>query len=355
MVGSLNARKGTSNYSKRSSHSSSSSCCLLLVNVVWISGLASLFTNRLKHSNVYPHTLVNGTGSEVSLTGSFINCANAVVDDNGQFQEDFHDGSVTISCRRFHYKVPITELMALQGSNLIIGVLSGSDMTRRRTIRETWKQLAPSSVFFVVSGDFANIEEEYKEYNDIMWLDEADHHIDDGTYKTQFLFQIVNTYTTDFNFLLKTEDDCFVNITKFDTNQDEYIISNFWGICNHDNSKIHRPGASYMPGNKEEVTYDQYPSLYFPPFCSGAGYLVSSEFLNCAVIEMPNLRYFKFDDVSTGMLAERCHIEPVDAGHDKIHAFSSAKPMHKVLEDLWIEQTTFSVSHMVRRWNGTVI
>jgi hypothetical protein len=348
--GSLQARKGTTTKGGHKRSGSASNSQMLILNLVWILGLGSLFSNRLTGS--YNLAVMGSEKGTIHMTGSFANCTTPVQEE-GNFQEGFHDGTVTISCRRFHYKASVEKLATAKGSTLMIGVISGSDELRRRAIRETWKQLAPTSVFFVVCGNFADIEEEYEAHQDILWLDKEDSY-DDLPYKTQFLIQMVQAHTHEYKFLLKTDDDCFVNITKFNEAPELYTSSHYWGSCKSNMTGVIRPGDTYLPGYHPtfEVTFEEYPYQFFPMYCVGAGFLMSKDFVDCAVYEIPFLRFFKFDDVATGMLAERCHVLPVDAGQNKIHV-AKEKPIQNTRMDLWIEHNLESIRYMVGRWNDT--
>ena len=354
----LRVRKGTSkggSQYQRAGSSALNNFYLALLNVVWIAGLASLFNRRIRRS--YVPTMGADTKSNnhpLRLTGSFDNCSTAIVEEK-PFHQGFHDGSVTLSCRRFHYKAPADELAALSGSYLIIGVISTSDNSRRWAIRQTWKQLAPFSVFFVLSGDFDKIKEEYELYKDIVWLDKEEND-SDLTYKTQLLFHVIHSHTYEFNFLLKTNDDCFVNVTKFEENPEVYSYADYWGHCKPNTTiSVTRPSEAHMLGYdpKFELVMEEYS--YSLHYCFGAGVLLSNDFVKCAVNEIASIRYFEFDNVATGMLAERCHIEPVDAGHNKIQVSKSKQFSNATVMDFWIQQNFFSIQSMVKRWNNSVV
>lgn len=351
--GSLQARKGTTTKGIHKRGGFASTIQMLILNLVWILVLASLFTNRLTGSSNLAK-MASEKGSDIHMTGSFANCT-TLMQEEGTFKEGFHDGTVTISCRRFHYKASVEKLATATGSTLFIGVISSSDEGRRRAIRETWKQLAPQSVFFVVCGDFAGIEEEYEAHQDILWLDKEDIY-NDLAYQTQFLIQMVQAHAPEYKFLLKTNDDCFVNITKFNEAPEIYTSSHYWGSCKSNMTGIIRPGDTYLPGYhpKFEVTLEEYPYQFFPLYCDGAGFLMSKDFVDCAVNEIPFLKHIKFDDVASGMLAERCHVLPVDAGQNKIQV-AKEKHIPNTRMVLWIETNLVSIQSMVNRWNGTML
>merc|ERR1719162_2136998 len=61
------------------------------------------------------------------------------------------------------------------------------------------------------------------------------------------------------------------------------------------------------------VTYKMYPEPMFPRYCQGAGFGLSRTLLDCAAggHHVSDFRYIPFEDVSIGILAERCGYEPI--------------------------------------------
>jgi hypothetical protein len=64
---------------------------------------------------------------------------------------------------------------------------------------------------------------------------------------------------------------------------------------------------------KWAVSFDIYPEELYPTYCQGAGYALSRKFVRCAVEQghINQFRYNPFEDVSIGLLAERCNVLPV--------------------------------------------
>ncbi|MGH7974136.1 MAG: hypothetical protein ACREBR_01325 [bacterium] len=67
-------------------------------------------------------------------------------------------------------------------------------------------------------------------------------------------------------------------------------------------------GAYYI--SKEDFESDQYP-----PYASGAGYVVSSTFLQCAATIMTNISFEPSEDAATGILAQRCGVQCIYSDH----------------------------------------
>jgi len=213
----------------------------------------------------------------------------------------------------------------------------------RQSIRETWGNRTMSAhiarVFFLVAGRWDDIQQEYDEYQDLLWIDEEE--VYDGersvlTHKTLSFVSVVHHFTTMNNGVntasylhcFKTDDDSYVNVDKLysvlykektikrnpNYNEDEI---NYWGKCQ---TKIFPPDRS---NGKWSISNKTYPETWFPPYCQGAGFALSAKFVNCAVgmNHIANMRFMPFEDVAVGILAERCGIRPTTAFHKLIRMY----------------------------------
>jgi len=256
-------------------------------------------------------------------TGSFENCSQTFTPERwkpvsqpyGSSSLDSDDGNVTVSCHTIYYRAPVAELS--KPHSLIVGVLSaasGSGPNRRSYIRSTWAK--ETSVFFLVAGPWADVKEEYMQYKDMIWINEDEIYLGEQsvlTYKTVSFFAIVQKYALDpkdggFQYALKTDDDSYVKTkaiqSKIDNSIKEGEKLHYFGHCPQFMVKPLREGDT----KKWVMTYQTYPEPMFPLYCQGAGFILSREFIDCAVNNhhISNFRYMPFEDVSVGILAERC-------------------------------------------------
>ena len=102
------------------------------------------------------------------------------------------------------------------------------------------------------------------------------------------------------NYVLKTDDDCFVNTELF---------SQFLEKHNKHSTKLYA-GFSMKsldvirnPLNKWHVSRSSYPGRSYPPYASGTGYVVSRDVLQAMVQAAPDVQYFPMEDAYTGVLA----------------------------------------------------
>ena len=259
-----------------------------------------------------------------SDTGSFQNCIQSFTP-NHEPSMMKNDGFITVSCHTFTFRAPMENIQ--RPNEIVIGVLSaasGSGPTRRNYIRSTWAKELPNGVFFLVAGPWKDIEEEFMYYKDMIWIDEEEVYQGEQsvlTYKTISFFTILHRFALSadqggFHHAIKTDDDSYVNVKKWkeflakeedDEDEEESSSYDYFGQCPQFQVKPSRDRK-----NKWPVTYTTYPEPSFPLYCQGAGFGLSRELLSCAVDQghVEKFRYMPFEDVSIGLLAERCGYKP---------------------------------------------
>ena len=244
-------------------------------------------------------------------TGSFANCTDRSFKEGAPHPDQKH---VTIACETLPYRVPNRAV----SEDIVVGVLSTAGKpgpSRRTAIRETWGK--GHSVFFLISGPWTEeIAAEYEEQRDLIWLDTHESYLH-VTEKVMLFMSVSNLFARDFGtkFAIKTDDDSYVDIP----NLTQYLLNNrnsvqdYWGSCHLGQVQVYRKEKW-----KWALLRHEYPEDWFPPYCVGAGYMVSAHFLDLAVQHIANLRRMPWEDVATGILAERIGISPTDAENEKM-------------------------------------
>ena len=245
-----------------------------------------------------------------SDTGSLQNCKPGPKS-NYKIVKNQNSGELYISCQKIKFKASYQKIANAKG--IIVGVLSaasGSGPKRRNYIRSTWASNEISnSVFFLVAGPWKDIKDEFKFYNDLIWIDQKEVYQGEKsvlTHKTMSFFAIIHLFGNQWKHAIKTDDDSYVNIGKIEhefLNGGQHANLHYYGQCPQFQVKPSRDVE-----NKWPVTYLMYPEPSFPLYCQGAGFGVSREFISRAVEggHIANFRYMPFEDVSIGILAERC-------------------------------------------------
>ena len=251
-------------------------------------------------------------------TGSFSNCTSDMVtstplSDYKPIPNHPDASKVIISCREIHFRAPLSQIEK-GGVPIVVGVLSGAGgkgPKHRDSIRSTWAK-DRKGVYFIVAGKWSDIQVEYDTYRDLIWIDEEEVYEGEESvlpFKTEAFMYIIQTYTlpgkAGFKYLFKTDDDSYVDLAMLEEkimNSDKGEI-HYWGCCT---DIYYRPLRH--PSRKWMVTFDLYPEEFYPKYCQGAGFAISRQMAQCIShpANLGHFRYNPFEDVSIGLLAERC-------------------------------------------------
>jgi hypothetical protein len=309
-----------------------------------------------------PHHLKDGhmntgrSGNPVDTTGSFANCSSiGPVNSSHAVHVPSHPDEkvITVSCHTFSYRVaPVPKSSSKSIEPIVVGVLSGATgegPSRRHAIRTTWGN--GHTVYFIVAGRFEDIEQEYNQHKDLIWLDQPEVYRGETsvlTFKTLAFLKIVHDRFPRASYAFKTDDDCFVNVMLLyqhllpahdntlhlrqlqlqqqqQNHHDNEI--NYWGKCKLEYIKPLRNNKF-----KWGVSLDIYPEQSYPIYCQGVGFAVSYKFLSCAAAttdvhvgsssqqndHIANMRFMPFEDVAVGLLAERCDMHATSVESPKL-------------------------------------
>ncbi|GJQ14422.1 hypothetical protein GpartN1_g6213.t1 [Galdieria partita] len=151
----------------------------------------------------------------------------------------------------------------------------------RQAVRETWLQFPriPSweAYFFVMQSPNNTlqrmVEEEAKQFNDIIILPYWETYAN-LTLKTLSLMEWVDQ-NINATFTFKSDDDAYVNVPRLVLWLLKKPSQRFYSGGVNKNSKPVR-----IKGHKWYVSYDEYPYQYYPDYCIGNGYVVSSDLVS---------------------------------------------------------------------------
>ena len=216
---------------------------------------------------------------------------------NNNVQKKTHQHFV-ISGQYIEYKSPV-----LQDKDILIGILSiRAHVELRNAIRNTWGK--SNDILFIIGGKYEDIKDEYVKFNDIFWIDVDEHYNKNGmssslTFKTQSF--IMYSKTVNAKYVLKTDDDSYVYMKKL---KDEInrLKPDYWGNGLWSGHNVQRSG-------KYKIASTQYVHSKLPVYASGAGYVLSNAFVRCASEMIPSIKTISMEDVSVGVLAEKCNIK----------------------------------------------
>ena len=228
--------------------------------------------------------------------------------------------SFNIDCKSWkrtsrHKTTLITRTACTRHYTLLILVSSApGHFNRRNLIRQTWGSdsaiKSQWKTFFVIGQTQNQIHsallfKENEVYGGIIRANYLEDYWNQ-TLKIEMAFEWAARYCN-FSFLLKTDDDVFVSpkdliaLLQASSTHKHHL---YLGNVNVD-AKVHR-------GGKFKVTYTEYSESTYPSYCSGAGFVLSYDVVECFVALFDVDNPFRIDDVYVGMLAHKAGIKPTN-------------------------------------------
>lgn len=185
----------------------------------------------------------------------------------------------------------------------------------RMAIRQTWGHFAQrrdigiAFVLGVAKADQQNeaIRSEMNVYGDIIQSRFVDFY-DNLTLKTVSMFEWVDSYCSEVPFVLKTDDDMFINIPKLLALTEKQVAAQkkIFGRLAKKWKPIRNSSSKYY------VSVSQYPQTFFPDFTTGPAYLVTRDAVHDMYTSALNATYLKLEDVfMTGVVAQNTSVKRV--------------------------------------------
>ena len=198
---------------------------------------------------------------------------------------------------------------------LILVSTAPANLERRNLIRQTWgtdsNLTAPQWKTYFLIAQTANqthsdlVEKETTNYSDIIRGYYYENYWNQSL-KIQMAFEWAARYC-EFSFLLKADDDVLVHtddligVLQSGSTPKQGI---FMGRLHHKPEVLRR--------GKWNVTYEEYSHSHYPDFCSGAGFVMSYDVVECLVPLFDVIKPYRMDDVYVGMLAKESGVIAVD-------------------------------------------
>ncbi|XP_029177621.1 beta-1,3-galactosyltransferase 1-like [Nylanderia fulva] len=214
------------------------------------------------------------------------------------------------------HTVPIAERCPNLGKDmeLVVIIMSAPTHLEARTaIRQTWGhfgQRRDMSVLFMLGTTLdpkveAILRKEQNMYNDVIrgrFLDSYSN----LTLKTISTLQWVDTYCSKVKYLLKTDDDMFINVPR--------LLAFVNKHAKDHNVIFGRLARKWKPirnrKSKYYVSQTQFQQSVFPDFTTGPAYLLSSDTVRRLYDAALNQTYLKLEDVfTTGIVAHKLGIK----------------------------------------------
>lgn len=211
---------------------------------------------------------------------------------------------------------------------LIVVFTAPGNFDRRNVIRKTWAK-DPSTkkrwkTMFLLGqavGDTTTkeyLEVEGLRYGDFIRGGQRENYYN-LTLKTQMGLEWAEKYC-DFEFLLKADDDVFVN---------PYRLMDYLGNPDTPKTKLYlgrvaRRGI-VRRGGKYAVSVEEYNETRYPEFCNGPAYLLSWDLVNKLIDVFDVKKPLKLEDVYIGTLLDKLAVKPVRHWGFRLLQFGSCK------------------------------
>ncbi|XP_014428765.1 beta-1,3-galactosyltransferase 5-like [Pelodiscus sinensis] len=185
----------------------------------------------------------------------------------------------------------------------------------RMAIRQTWgkhrlvagKRIVTYFLLGITTkeSDLIEIIFESQKYRDIIQKDFMDSYYN-LTLKTMMGIEWVHKFCSQSRFVMKTDTDMFVNIFYLS----ELLLRKnrrtrfFTGFLKRNERPIRDRGSKWY------VSKAEYPASTYPPFCSGTGYVLSTDVVSQIYNISESVSFIKLEDVFIGLCLAKLKINP---------------------------------------------
>lgn len=188
------------------------------------------------------------------------------------------------------------------------------DVNARMAIRQTWGKertvAGKGLVTYFLLGNTVNLSQqadiaaESQKYKDIIQKDFIDTYYN-LTLKTMMGIEWIHRFCYQSSFVMKTDTDVFVNVFYLT----ELLLRKkrttrvFTGFLKLNEYPIRRRGSKWY------VSEEEYPGKTYPPFCSGTGYVFSTDVASQIYNVSENVLFIKLEDVFIGLCLAKLNIQ----------------------------------------------
>ncbi|XP_060567639.1 beta-1,3-galactosyltransferase 1-like [Ruditapes philippinarum] len=229
---------------------------------------------------------------------------------------------------------------------------------QRDVIRRTWLSYSRNNTGNIryafllgkpTSDDLhEQVIQENNVYHDIIKEDFVDTYMN-LTYKTIMGFKWVVTFCSSAKYVLKTDDDMYINVPNFvhyiNTSGAE-LENHVVGLC------ITLPSPMRNRSSKWYVSIESYKERRYPGYCSGTGYLTSFNIVNKIFAISSKIPFFYFEDVYVGLCLRK-----IGGFIKNIKGFNKGRV--KLDKCVYNGKTMFTSHHLTAKqietvWNCTI-
>ncbi|XP_033755455.1 beta-1,3-galactosyltransferase 1-like [Pecten maximus] len=214
-------------------------------------------------------------------------------------------------------------------SNIDIVIListTPANQYKREVIRKTWLDISKNNTsnirYVFLLGAQSNITvrkhiaREFNQYSDIVQEDFVDSY-NNLTLKTLMGFKWANMYCSSAKFVMKTDDDMYVNasnLLKIVRDYNKQLNTSIGGACKYVAFPIRDSRSKWY------ASFRQYPRSEYPGYCSGTGYVTSMAVIQKVFAVSKDVPFFYLEDVYVSLCIKRLgysliNLEGFNAAH----------------------------------------
>ncbi|XP_053391642.1 beta-1,3-galactosyltransferase 1-like [Mercenaria mercenaria] len=224
-----------------------------------------------------------------------------------------------ISCfqHNFNFVIQNDRICKLYSPNqsvelIVLIMTTHNNKNERMALRTTWLSYTKNNTVnvryaFLLGeiNDNTHKEAVLKEnsvYHDIIKEDFIDKYMN-LTYKTIMGFKWASTKCSHVHYVMKTDDDMFVNIKNVlnicKGNHSETLQKSILGDCHIKACPVRDQNSKWF------ASVDSYPKKSYPGYCSGTGYVTSMHVAKEIHKISPNVPFFHLEDIYVSLCIER--------------------------------------------------
>ncbi|XP_064646763.1 beta-1,3-galactosyltransferase 2-like [Lineus longissimus] len=226
---------------------------------------------------------------------------------------------------------------------LIIVFSEHSHRDKRTVIRETWGSVTNKNVGVVrlvfllgdIDDEYENLEtrRESARYGDIL-LGDFEESFRNLTLKTVMGLGWATRFCTRAKYLMKTDDDMWVNIPMFLIIEQNFELEKVVaGTCWLERWEPHR-----NEDDKYHVSEAEYPQKFFPELCVGTAYVMTLQTASDIYRVHPNIPFFHLEDVYVALCREYLGygVVPLPGFSNKKEPFSVCYYRTQLVTSHWV-------------------
>ncbi|XP_078581192.1 beta-1,3-galactosyltransferase 1-like [Branchiostoma floridae x Branchiostoma japonicum] len=239
---------------------------------------------------------------------------------------------------------------------LIIVTSSPQNVKQRQSIRQTWGNetnvpgVTIRTLFAIgKTNNFATqqaLRQEDNTHHDIIQENFIDsyHNL---THKTIMCLKYAFKFCPNARFLLKTDDDTFVNVFNLVTYLKELMKTKTERIVV---GEVWREGKPIQEQRRKwPVPTSDYPRESYPKYPNGFAYVISNDITRQVYLASENIKNFFLEDVYIGLCLEKLGIDLIDNEHFYNYFVDIDPCRHpKLIASHWVKEPT----KMVKLWNA---